>query len=1052
MSTRGYNPGQGTTFTHLEVHSHYSLLRATVTIEQLVQAASNDRLSHLALTDTNVLYGAIRFNKACQAAGISPILGMTVPMAVDHEELSLNPAMLDGGTTLILLATGPDGYRSLSRLSSLIQSQPEQERDEFQGFQWTELKGNTRGLLCIDGGHSGQLYQLIKAGQTRAASRYVAQLGGIFEDRAFLGLELRAPQDKAIAREISGLSERFGLPPVAIQPIYYIERGTSPTIQLLQAIDRNCRLEEITEDFSGYHWRSPREMQDLFGEFPEALEQVAKIAESCQPSLPDGRPIWPKLDLPQGQTPSTVLAHVAETGLQPRYGPTVPQPVKDRLQKELDSIDRSGYSPLFLIVADIVRFARRNEIPVSTRGSVANSLVAYCTGITTVDPIKNELLFERFLNPSRLNPPDIDLDFCSRRRDEVLDYVRQTYGSDRVALVATINTLRAKSAVRETAKAFGLTEEEIKDLSARLPRRYHPNPYRRVRGTTTELAEELEDPRLQKIVRIAGELDRQPHHMSIHPGGLVITPGPLTDYVPVQWSPKGFLITQFDHRDIEALGLPKLDLLGIRALTVLADTVEMVQRFHDPEFQLDQIPLEDPDTATLLETGETIGVFQCESAGAQRTLRQLQAHNITDLAIANAFFKPGPATGGMAQAFIRRYRGEEEVQYLHPALTPILSSTHGVLLFQEQILRLATEIAGLNWEQADHLRRGMTKFKPEEMAALQADFIEGCCQPEPGGPGLSSVQAETLWEQVLAFAGYGFNRGHATAYAEVSYHCAYLKAHWPEAFLCARLGGWGGFHHPAIYMVEAKRLGFAIKPPHINHSQGHFSLSYEPVKPGDQTERKDNPRPTLWMGLGQVRNLRQQMVRTIIEERQSEPFLSLADLIQRVPLQEKELRHLVQCGALDGLGSSRGGLLSQVDTVARAGATQQMSFAFAPTDEATESASQRLEWESFILGQAISVHPLDTLENQPSEAVPLRDLTAGKVSRERTVTIAGIRLPGWTGGPGFFLGDQDFYITVRGDRDEAAPEPWRPLAIRGRWLADQWGTRWFQADSIREIS
>ncbi len=361
-----------------------------------------------------------------------------------------------------------------------------------------------------------------------------------------------------------------------------------------------------------------------------------------------------------------------------------------------------------------------------------------------------------------------------------------------------------------------------------------------------------------------------------------------------KWPPRVFLITQFDHRDIESLGLPKLDLLGIRALTVLADTAELVRRFHNPDFQLTQIPLDDPQTATLLEQGDTIGVFQCESAGARRTLRQLRARTLFDLAVANAFFKPGPATGGMAQSFIRRYRGEEKVQYLHPTLAPILSATQGVLIFQEQVLRLATEIAGLSWEQADHLRRGMSKFQAEEMAAMQADFVAGCCRPAPEGPGFLPEQAETLWGQVLAFAGYGFNRGHATAYADVSYRCAYLKTHWPEAFLCARLAGWGGFHHPAVYMAEATRLGFSIRPPHINHSQSLFTLSYDPAPASGRSKTQNQLTPTLWMGLGQVRHLRRQTVGAIIAERSSGHFSGLSDLVQRVSLQKKELHHLIQ--------------------------------------------------------------------------------------------------------------------------------------------------------------
>ncbi|MCA9970312.1 MAG: DNA polymerase III subunit alpha, partial [Anaerolineales bacterium] len=535
----------------------------------------------------------------------------------------------------------------------------------------------------------------------------------------------------------------------------------------------------------------------------------------------------------------------AEAGLAARLAAEAPRADYEvRLARELAAITRQGFAPLFLLVADIVRFARAQDVPVSTRGSVANSLAAYALGITTVDPVAHGLLFERFLNPARANLPDIDLDFCSRRRDEVLAYVRRQYGADRVALVGSMTTLQPKSAVREVAKAHGLDEAAIKRLAALLPRQWHPDPRRRALPDLDAALAQLSDEREQAVLRQAYRLVGQPHHLSLHPGGVVIAPGPLTDVAPVQWATKGVLATQYDFRDVEAIGLQKIDLLGIRALTVLADTAEFVRRRHDPGFRLADVPLDDAATADLLAHGDTVGVFQCESSGAQRTLRQLRAGSVRDLAVANAFFKPGPATGGMARAFVRRYRGEEKVDFLHPALAPILGETQGVLLFQEQVLRIAVEIAGLSWEQADHLRRGMSKFRAREMAAMRVAFVTGCQRPAPDGPGFAPPQAETLWEQVMAFAGYGFNQGHATAYADVSYRSAYLKAHYAAEFLCARLMDHGGFHHPAIYIAEARRLGIDVRPPHVNFSGRKVTLAAD--------------EPALWLRLGQVRDLRRE--------------------------------------------------------------------------------------------------------------------------------------------------------------------------------------------------
>ncbi|MEZ4677962.1 MAG: DNA polymerase III subunit alpha [Caldilineaceae bacterium] len=805
---------------HLHVHSTYTLLGATAAVQALADRAAVDGLSHLALTDTNVLYGAVAFQQACQTVGVTPTLGMV--LTVQLPPIADVAAQTD---QLVLLACGPEGYRSLCRLSSHLQGHAARETRVGQGVPWSILKEQAPGLHCIAGGRRSPLTRWLQRDARKAAAGYLSQLAGIYNEALHLALEIHQPPDVELAHETTALGERFGVPVAAVQPIYCLERQERPRLRLLAAIDHNCRLDEVPAENLpdgddpqvDLQWLSPAEMHERFAAFPAALAATQTIAAQCEPALPDGRPIWPALDLPIDTTPEQALAVKAQSGLQrlypaARYAALAPHHA--RLTDELAVINNAGYAPLFLLVADIVRFAREKTIPVSTRGSVANSLVAYCIGITTVDPLAHDLLFERFLNPERTSPPDIDLDFCSVRRDEVLNYVRQTYGEERVALVATVSTMRPRSAIGETAKAYGLSEEAAKALVRLLPDRWHPDPRRQVRSSQEILLDKVTDPHQRRVITAAFEIVGQPHHLSIHPGGLVVTPGPLTDVVPVQWSPKGFTITQFDHGEVEALGLPKVDLLGIRALTVLATATKLVQRHYDPTFRLEAIPLADPTTADQMAAGDTVGVFQCESTGARRTLRQLNAHTVQDLAVANAFFKPGPATGGMAGSFIRRYRGEEQVRYLHPALEAILGPTKGVLIFQEQVLRVAHEIAGLRWAEADELRKGMSKFQPQAMARMRQRFLDGCQRPAPAGPAFTAQQAATLWEQVQAFAGYGFNQGHATAYADVSYRSAYLRAHYPAAFLAARLANYGGFYHPAIYIAEAQRLGIQVLPPH----------------------------------------------------------------------------------------------------------------------------------------------------------------------------------------------------------------------------------------------
>ncbi len=1031
---------------HLNVHSWYTLLGATPPVAALAARAAEEGLSYLALTDTNVLYGAVAFHRASVDAGVQPLIGMSVLVEAP-------PGVAGDGSpgTLTLIAAGAAGYRSLCRLSSTLQAAP--ERGTRNGrLTWDELKCHHEGLFCLSGGRNGWIDRLLRRSERSLAGRAVSQLAGVFGERAWLALEMHGEQDRPMANEVSALAARFGLGTVAVQPIFCLEPEDRQRLRLLAAIARNKRLEDLTADelpdggdqSIQLHWPAPDELGARFAAFPAALDATRQIASACRPALPDGRPIWPVLELPGGETVDTALARQAYDGLHARYGAEAVAhkgALLRRLDQELAAIAAHGFSPLFLLVADVVRFARSHDIPVSTRGSVANSLVAYCAGITTVDPIAHDLLFERFLNPARSSLPDIDLDFCSIRRDEVLEYIRRTYGADRVALVATISTLRLRSALRETAKAYGLDNATMERLVRRLPEDWHPDPRRRTRQTLDSALEKVEDRTLHPVVRAAFGILHQPDHLSVHPGGVVITPAPLTDYVPVQWAPKGFLITQFDHADVEAIGLPKMDLLGIRALTVLADAAEMVRTHYDPSFRVDTIPFDDAMTGNMLEAGDTIGVFQCESSGAQRTLRQLKARSVQDLAIANAFFKPGPALGGMAQHFIRRYRGEEPVTYQHPALEPILRRTKGVLIFQEQILRIAREIAGLSWEEADHLRKGMSKFQGAEMEAIRERFVQGCLLPAPGRPAMTESQARTLWEQVEPFAGYGFNQGHATAYADVSYRSAYVRAHWPAAFLCARLANWGGYHHASTYIAEARRLGVAVRPPHVNHSRHEFSLALEPRQPADGVQ------PVLYMGLNQVRDVRQTTIQAILDERTGASFAGLADLVRRVSLQPKELSHLIQCGALDGLGASRSALLHDATHAARR-SMQQMSFAFAMQQVQAESAAQRLAWEQHILGQPVSTHPLD-LVNAPAECVALDTVAA---CPRQAVQLLGVRLPGWTGGKGFFLADRTHYVTAVPPRSINNPTPWTPLHIWGRWLQDEWGSGWLQIERLEKVN
>ena len=1126
----------------LHVHSHFTLLGATPAVADLARRAAADGLSHLALTDANALYGVVRFVRACDAAGVQPVVGMSVSLA-PPSDFPHADALSPGVVTL--LARDARGYRSLSHLSSELQGHPDREQRLRRGASLEMLAAHRAGVIGIFGGRRSWLQRWLQVGDERRAARRLARLAGIFDEDSYLAPEWHTPADDALLEAMLALGGRFGVPAVAVHPVYIMQPEHRPRLRLLAAIDHNCRLEQVParalpddgDERIALHWLGPDELAKRYGRWPQALAESDAIAARCGRVLPDGRPIWPtppdgafappddasgwgaddafappddasgwgagcgsgkvrrtgdqpggdaepgratrekhaanasgKCDAPTkapddasgwgagrgsgkvrrtgnqpggdaergGPTrekhaakasgkcdappssPDALLERAAREGVQRRYGGDADASIHQRLNHELEAIARHGFAPLFLVVADIVRYAREQQIPVSTRGSVANSLVAYAIGITTVDPIRHDLLFERFLNPARQDPPDIDLDFGSRRRDEALAYVRRRYGEDRVALACTVNLMKPRSAVRETAKALGMDGAAVSALSAKVPRGRHPGD-RRPRRSLADVAEELTG-RAWKALLLAAEIVGQPHHLSVHPGGTVITPGPMADYAPVQWAAKGLLILQYDHRDAEHLGLSKIDMLGVRALSVLDAAARLVREHHAPDFRLEEIPPEDALTGELLSRGETVGVFQCESSGAQRTLRKLRARGVADLAIANALFKPGPATGGMAASFVRRYRGQERVRYLHPALEPILGHTKGVLIYQEQILRVATEIAGLSWEDANHLRRGMSKFKPQEMAALQEAFIAGCQQRS----GFSAGQAQRLWEQVRAFAGYGFNQGHATAYADVSYRSAYIKAHWPAAYMAARLGERGGFHHPAIYMAEARRLGISVRPPHINHSGRRFTLAFE------------EDAPVLWMGLGAVRDLRASAIAAIEAGR---PYATLGDLLARVQLQRRELENLIKCGALDGLATSRNALLAQLPGAKRG--ALQLAFDFLAPDVEPETPAQRLAWEQRILGLPMSAHPLALV--RPTLPAGLVSLAQMRAQPGRRLQTAGVRLPGWTGGEGFYFGDErDYVIAIPANESAPLPGLWQPTVVTGVWREDDWGRAWLE--------
>jgi DNA-directed DNA polymerase III PolC len=949
----------------------------------------------LGMTDRDMLTGAVEFYQACLDGGLQPILGLELLVGAPARlQSTTNHNLETTSKPLALLAMDLSGWRSLCRLSSALLSFPERPAHNHLPFE--SLAQDSSGLICLTGGTGSQLDDWVSQRQERLALEYLQRLHEVFPDRLYIEVHRTPQTGSQVSNQLVSLARQIHLPVVATHPIYYLTPEQAPLHRLATAIRLNCHLEDVPKEAMAPEeacFIPPHEIEVSFADLPAALHATQEIAARCRLELPLGQPHFPRLELPGGQDPDQALRQKAYAGAQRLYGEINPT-IRDRLDHELIVIEQKGYTSLFLIMEEIIQFAHQADIPTASRGSASSSLVAHCLGITTPDPIRLDLYFERFLNPARTTPPDIDTDLCSRRRDDVIRHVYQTYGSDRVAMIGTINRFRARSALREVAKAYGLPPAEIKVLSEAIPYRgWVPNrgkpgvewsPY-------AELAERYPSPRHQAIFRDALALSKTPHHLSVHAGGVVISPGPLTDLLPTMLANKGMLITQLDLDSVEKLGLVKLDLLGIRGLSVLGEVAEGLSKQHSPPHPsrlsiLDSIPLDDQLTAQTIRTGRTIGCFQIESPGMRATLREIQARSVDDLLVALALYRPGPLTGGLKDTFVRRHLGQEPVSHLHPALESLLADTYGVILYQEQVLRIAHELAGLDLAEADLLRRAMSHFDPgKQMQTLKEKFIAGALKHRAVPP----ETGERIWELMAAFAGYGFPKAHAASYAQVAWRSAWCKTHHPAEFMAAVLANWGGYYSQRVYLMEVRRLGLALRPPHINFSQPEFSVSYP--------ER----RPTLYMGLDQVRELTRRTQHNILRQR---PFLSLQDFLARADPRPAEAENLVRAGALDGMGNIPTLLLA----LKSGRQARQMSlFPHSPDEPATLDANdwtpaEQAAQQEAILGVSIDLHPLELVAKQFEQQDVITTAEAA-AHPGRHVRVAGMRqtwqrLPGPHGG------------------------------------------------------
>jgi DNA-directed DNA polymerase III PolC len=969
MLEQGYNPIMG--FNHLRSHSYYSFLRGLPSPQELANTAAGMGMPALGLTDHHSLSGAVEFHDACQEAGIQPILGLEVDTALPEDMGTTQPG------TLTLLAMDMAGWRSLCRISSSLTA----DKDTLP---FDRLVNEASGLLCLTGGRRGTLTRLVASRQRQLTEGWISRLSEIFNDRLYIELQVHAPEDLELCVSLTTQAHQMHIRTVATHDIHYLTPDQVHLQQVQTAIRLIHPLKELdlTEMAPPQaEFITPQGMAERMPNFPRALEATQEIADRCQLKLPLGVLHFPEIALPAGMSGQEMLRQKAQAGAIRLYGQITPD-LQARLEHELSVITEYGYTSLFLIVEEILNFARREGIPFSSRGSAASSLVAHCLGITSPDPIRLNLYFERFLNPARATPPDIDTDLCSRRRDEVIRFVYRRFGEDRVATVCTINRFRSRSALREVAKAYGLPPEEVSLLADSLPYRWfgpssrggvHEDPF-------AELRERYRTPTHQAMFKDAAALIGLPHHLSVHPGGVVISPSALTDLAPTQVAAKGVVITQFDLDSIERLGLVKIDLLGIRGLTVLGDVVEIIAKerpavdSHSETSSLTEIletiPGADPAVSQMVNQGRTIGCFQIESPGMRTTLREIKARTVDDIMVALSLYRPGPLTGGLKGAFVRRHLGREVTEYLHPTLSTLLEDTYGVILYQEQVLRIAHELAGLTLADADMLRRAMSHFDPgKQMQTLKEKFVAGAWERNQ----VPEDIANRIWELMAAFSGYGFPKAHAASYAQVSWRSAWCKTHYPAFFMAAVLANWGGYYSQRIYMNEARRMGLKLRPPEVNHAKREFSVK---ILDGE---------PVLFMGLDQVRELTQRTQTAIVHNR---PYSSFADFLARVDPRPIEVENLVRVGALEGFGMIPV-LMHHLEHGGWQGG-QLSLFSLGESVQEDWSLAEKVTAQEELLGTGVIAHPLELAEQQIASASALTTVDAAS-KLEQHVRVAGMR-------------------------------------------------------------
>ncbi len=961
-------------FVHLHLHTKFSLLDGAIRMESLLEHAQEYRMPALAITDHGNMFGAMEFYQQAMSAGIKPIIGCEAYIA-PGSRLDKTTDHRSGDTSyhLILLARNSDGYHNLMKLVSA---------GFMEGFYYKPridhqlLAENSEGLIalssCLKGEIPRKLLQGDEEGAYQAAARYKEILG---PECFYLELQDQGlPEQKKLIPLLREMGRKLEIPLTATNDCHYLDRTHAKAHEVLLCVQTGTTMNDpgrMRLPTDQFYFKPPEEMERLFAEIPEAVRSTVEIAERCNLELEFGRLNLPQYEPPAGYDLDGYLKDLAQKGLEERLADidhddgqaALPRETyQKRLHDELEVIARMGFSGYFLIVWDFIDYARRQAIPVGPgRGSAAGSLVAYSLKITDLDPLRYGLLFERFLNPERISPPDIDIDFCQERRDRVIDYVNEKYGRSNVAQIITFGSMMARGVIRDVGRAMEIPYGEVDRIAKLIPNRLNIT-LKDALQEEPRLRQMLDaDEQVRNLLQVAETLEGLTRHASTHAAGVVISPRPLLEMVPLYRGQNDEILTQYDMNGIESLGLLKMDFLGLGTLTLIENTVNIVRRTRGIEVDIDTMPLDDKATYELLSDARTLGVFQLESSGLREILKKLKPETFEDIIALVALYRPGPLGSGMAEDFISRKHGRTQIKYEHPDLEDILEETYGVILYQEQVMQIAGKLAGFSMGTADLLRRAMGKKKPEVMAQQREKFLDGA-----KAAGVKEKVAEHIFDLMEHFAGYGFNKSHSAAYALVAYRTAYLKANFNVEFMAALLTSVRENTDKVIkYMAECKELSLEVLPPDINQSQSAFTVSGDCIR----------------FGLGGVKNVGENAVQAIIAARgEGDDFESLDDFCSRVDLRvtnRRVVESLIKAGAFDSLGRSRASLFYSLEaTMEKAqkhqedraqgqgslfdGLEMASTAGNAPSGEETAEwdQSQLLAFEKEALGFYITGHPL----------------------------------------------------------------------------------------------